>query len=546
MNQSLQNLSIAPRLFRLDLQRGGVDHAYYHNFSSCGKLGAGGDGQIFHGPILQVELDFPAARAVGRDAEVDVAVLADGALDPHGAIGPQFLQAAHHPVHGRHGGGAGGQGHQEHGRRRGAGRLGSQAAEAEKRQRRHDRAKRKDAEQVHRAVMSGLIASIGRMIAAVGGMVAVEIAARVAVKITARVAVKIAAEIVAHVLRHVHVEHVAAKPDQSQENWMTNTVPPMAAQTMNTEVIPSTPKSQGTNKAIHNEPSATKSQCSPPTWQDVSVNVDKLLQSVGATVVLSPRGVSATATPTSTMRYSLREPISRHLRRFGSARLGTLGSERYTGHTAAESFRPSVTESALARSKNRGTTRRERPMEAQGGVDRRQWVLEAVDQYEIRLLRFAARLLGDEDAARDAVQQAFLQLCGQSPQRLHGRVGPWLFAVCRHYAIDVLRKREAASPGREVEAADCCAVSLDPAEAAEQADLYRTINRLVDQLPLAQREALSLWSEGFSYQQIAEVTCTSEGNVRVIVHRALKRLRQHVIVQKLIECQKNNAVIAGG
>ena len=185
-------------------------------------------------------------------------------------------------------------------------------------------------------------------------------------------------------------------------------------------------------------------------------------------------------------------------------------------------------------------------MEAQGGVDRRQWVLEAVDQYEIRLLRFAARLLGDEDAARDAVQQAFLQLCGQSPQRLHGRVGPWLFAVCRHYAIDVLRKREAASPGREVEAADCCAVSLDPAEAAEQADLYRTINRLVDQLPLVQREALSLWSEGFSYQQIAEVTCTSEGNVRVIVHRALKRLRQHVIVQKLIECQKNNAVIAGG
>ena len=65
--------------------------------------------------------------------------------------------------------------------------------------------------------MSGLIASIGRMIASVGGMVAVEIAARVAVKITSRVAVKITAEIVPHVLRHVHIEHVAAKPDQSQE-----------------------------------------------------------------------------------------------------------------------------------------------------------------------------------------------------------------------------------------------------------------------------------------------------------------------------------------
>ena len=149
-------------------------------------------------------------------------------------------------------------------------------------------------------------------------------------------------------------------------------------------------------------------------------------------------------------------------------------------------------------------------------------------------MRFAARLLGDEDAARDAVQQAFLRLCGQSAQRLHGRVGPWLFAVCRNYAIDVLRKREAAPSGNAVEAADCCDASPDPAVAAEQADLYRSINRLVDQLPLAQREALLLWSEGFSYQQIAETTGTSEGNVRVIVHRALRRLREHPVAKRLV------------
>ena len=41
------------------------------------------------------------------------------------------------------------------------------------------------------------------------------------------------------------------------------------------------------------------------------------------------------------------------------------------------------------------------------------WVPQAVEQYEARFLRFAARLLGDEDSARDAVQQAFLRLCGQ-------------------------------------------------------------------------------------------------------------------------------------
>ena len=171
-------------------------------------------------------------------------------------------------------------------------------------------------------------------------------------------------------------------------------------------------------------------------------------------------------------------------------------------------------------------------MEQKNTGDQRCWVLAALDRYEIRLLRFAVRLLSDEDVARDAVQHAFLRLCGQSAERLDGREGPWLFTVCRHYVIDVLRKRENA-PAEDIATADCCDREPDPADAAEQADLHRCINRLVDRLPVAQREAVLFWSEGFSYRQIAEMTDASEGNVRVIVHRAFKQLRQHPAVQKV-------------
>jgi DNA-directed RNA polymerase specialized sigma24 family protein len=59
------------------------------------------------------------------------------------------------------------------------------------------------------------------------------------------------------------------------------------------------------------------------------------------------------------------------------------------------------------------------------------------------------------------------------------------------------------------------------------------MNRLVDELPLPQREAISLWAEGFSYHDIAEMIETNEGYVRVIVHRALKRLREHPVAQRL-------------
>ncbi len=166
--------------------------------------------------------------------------------------------------------------------------------------------------------------------------------------------------------------------------------------------------------------------------------------------------------------------------------------------------------------------------------ERQRWVLHALEEFEPRLLRFAARLLGDDETARDAVQHTFLRLCDQSPQRLEGRVGPWLFAVCRNQAVDLLRRR-GGEAGRDAAAVDDCPGQCpDPAEAAERADLHACLNRLVGELPLPQREAVALWSEGFSYRQIAAMLGAGEGNVRVIVHRALKSLRQNPALQRLM------------
>ena len=63
--------------------------------------------------------------------------------------------------------------------------------------------------------------------------------------------------------------------------------------------------------------------------------------------------------------------------------------------------------------------------------DKRAWVLAALEEFELRLLRYALRLLGDESSARDAVQHAFLRLCGESPDEHTRPLAPWLFAVVR-------------------------------------------------------------------------------------------------------------------
>ena len=170
-------------------------------------------------------------------------------------------------------------------------------------------------------------------------------------------------------------------------------------------------------------------------------------------------------------------------------------------------------------------------------MDHRQRVLAALEQYESRLMRFAQRLLRDEDVAHDAVQQTFLKLCDQRPEQIQDRLAMWLFTVCRNCAIDSLRQQGKTAALRR---RDPASQSPDPALLAENHDLADRVRHLMGQLPRNQREVLELWLQGFSYRDIAEVTSHSEGHVRLLNHRALTRLRQHPHVRKLCEGQEQD------
>jgi RNA polymerase sigma factor (sigma-70 family) len=161
----------------------------------------------------------------------------------------------------------------------------------------------------------------------------------------------------------------------------------------------------------------------------------------------------------------------------------------------------------------------------------RQWVLAVLDRCEAPLLRYAISLLGDGDSAREVVQHAFLQLCEQTSARLGGGEAAWLFRVCRNKAIDLIRLRRLQPGDSTADLAGLVSREPDPAEYAERRDLCGELIRQVKQLPASQREAIDLWCEGFSYRQIAEIAGHSEGNVRVLVHRGIKQLRQAMKVE---------------
>jgi RNA polymerase sigma factor (sigma-70 family) len=150
----------------------------------------------------------------------------------------------------------------------------------------------------------------------------------------------------------------------------------------------------------------------------------------------------------------------------------------------------------------------------------------AARQYERALLAYVRRWLPhDPERARDVVQDAFLRLCEQTEPIEH--LAPWLYAVCRRRAIDILRKES-----RMTELAttmDPPSTRHGPAEVAEVSDASRVILSYLAELPANQQEAVRLkFLQQFSYREIAQVMNTTESHVGVLLHTALKTLRNTI------------------
>ena len=159
------------------------------------------------------------------------------------------------------------------------------------------------------------------------------------------------------------------------------------------------------------------------------------------------------------------------------------------------------------------------------------WLRRAVARYERPLLLYAARVLGDGDTARDAVQETFLRLCRQDRAAVEPRLAEWLFAVCRNLAIDARRKENRMTALDQAIADATPSQSPAPPSVVEAADASVLALHLLDQLPEQQREVIRLkFQQGLSYKQISAVTGHSVSNVGFLIHTGLKTLRHRMTV----------------
>jgi RNA polymerase sigma factor (sigma-70 family) len=142
------------------------------------------------------------------------------------------------------------------------------------------------------------------------------------------------------------------------------------------------------------------------------------------------------------------------------------------------------------------------------------------------LVRYAERLLGDADRARDVVQDTFVKLMAQPAEAVNGHTTEWLFTVCRHRALDVMRKESRLRRFEEGQMERVPGAEERPGRQLEQSETREAVLRLVDRLPRNQQEVVRLkFQHGFSYKEIARITSLSVSNVGFLIHTAVQRLR---------------------
>jgi len=162
-----------------------------------------------------------------------------------------------------------------------------------------------------------------------------------------------------------------------------------------------------------------------------------------------------------------------------------------------------------------------------GRTAKREEFDEIVHRFEIPLLQYAQRITNNREQARDCVQETFVKFQRNGALRREDEPATWLFTVCRNAALNVCRKEKRMMYVDEEVIESCESEQPMPFDQLEKKEATGFLLRIVSTLPLRQQEVIQLkFQNEFSYQQIAEIMQTTANNVGVLLHTALKTLRQ--------------------
>jgi len=147
---------------------------------------------------------------------------------------------------------------------------------------------------------------------------------------------------------------------------------------------------------------------------------------------------------------------------------------------------------------------------------------KSVDDFADRLFRFVIKSVKDEDLANDIVQETFTRLWEKVKTVNYEKVRSYLFTAAYRIMLNHFRDEKRMQYTDDVN-------SNQPYHSEQYSDIKEILNHALDQLPDIQKTVILLRDyEGYSYQDIAEITELNESQVKVYIYRGRMALKEKI------------------
>ena len=157
--------------------------------------------------------------------------------------------------------------------------------------------------------------------------------------------------------------------------------------------------------------------------------------------------------------------------------------------------------------------------------------------YQDSVFHTALRILGDEDLAQDAAQEAFISAFRSISTFRGGSFKAWLMRTVTNACYDELRrqKRRPTTPlepetndGEEMDSPKWLAdPNMTPAERSEADELEHAVQHCLDALPMEFRTVVVMADiQGMDYSEVATASKVPLGTIKSRLARARLRLRE--------------------
>ncbi len=142
------------------------------------------------------------------------------------------------------------------------------------------------------------------------------------------------------------------------------------------------------------------------------------------------------------------------------------------------------------------------------------------ERYNNKVYWFCLRMLGENEAAKDAFQETFVKVYEKRQDFRGQNFSAWLFTIARHTCLNIIRSRKEFDELDEN-------TQINDSLRESDFEMKDFIEKALQKLPVVYREVLILREyEECSYQEIADILGIEMANAKVRVHRARTLMRK--------------------